>query len=213
MFEIAILFLVLVVFYLIVRSKVLTRYVAEEYRYTARKRYFSDVEHALNIALLEAVEDKALVQSKVALSSIVVPQESNAKKRSRAYAKALKATLDYVIVEKQSGQVVCTIVIDDGKKISQHKADREKAILAICRSANIPVISLNQQHAYRVSAISRKLSPYLKLETDTKNAKFCQKCGSPLVIRTATQGEVVGRRFWVCSRAPNCNYIENILEH
>jgi hypothetical protein len=213
MFEIAILFLVLVVFYLLVRSKVLKRYVAEEYRYTAKKRYFNDVEQALHIALLEAVQDKALVQSKVALSSIVLPLESNSKKRSRAYAKALKSTLDYVIIDSKSGQVVCTIVIDDGKKISQHKAEREKAILAICRSANLPVISLNQQHSYRVSAITRKLSAYLPLESDLSSVKFCQKCGSPLLVRTATQGDLVGRRFWVCSRAPNCNYVENIIEN
>ncbi len=213
MFEIAVLFLALVLFYLVVRGKVLKRYVAEDYHYAIRKRFFSDVEHAIHMALMEAVQGKALIQSKVSLSQVVVAQESNKKKFARAYTRALKSVIDFVIIDVQSGKVVCVMVIDDGKKMTSQKAEREKTILSICRKANVPVVSVNQQHSYRVNALRLKLSPYLKLETDTDSVKFCQKCGSPLVVRTATQGELVGRRFWVCSRAPNCNYVENIIEH
>lgn len=41
------------------------------------------------------------------------------------------------------------------------------------------------------------------------NAPFspiCQKCGSPMVVRTAKQGAMAGRQFWGCTRYPACRY-------
>lgn len=43
---------------------------------------------------------------------------------------------------------------------------------------------------------------------------FCDekspKCGSKMVLRTATKGENKGNQFWGCSSFPKCRYILNI---
>lgn len=43
--------------------------------------------------------------------------------------------------------------------------------------------------------------------TDTKK---CPKCGANLILRTATKGNNVGKRFYGCSAFPKCRYIQNI---
>jgi restriction system protein len=36
--------------------------------------------------------------------------------------------------------------------------------------------------------------------------KFCPKCESEMVLRTATKGTRVGSQFWGCKRYPQCNF-------
>lgn len=43
-------------------------------------------------------------------------------------------------------------------------------------------------------------------------APTCPKCGSPMVLRTATRGERAGKHFWGCSTYPHCHGIINVDE-
>ena len=45
----------------------------------------------------------------------------------------------------------------------------------------------------------------LEILNDTR--KYCPKCGSVLVIRTARKGIGAGGQFWGCSTYPRCHYI------
>ena len=40
--------------------------------------------------------------------------------------------------------------------------------------------------------------------------KFCPKCESQMVLRTARRGSNPGNRFWGCSAYPRCHYILNL---
>ncbi|MGO9246347.1 MAG: restriction endonuclease, partial [Verrucomicrobiia bacterium] len=51
-------------------------------------------------------------------------------------------------------------------------------------------------------SVDRKI---LALLDDTR--KFCPKCESELVIRTAEKGFNRGSQFWGCSNYPRCRYI------
>lgn len=44
----------------------------------------------------------------------------------------------------------------------------------------------------------------------TANEKICPRCGSKMVLRTATKGTNAGKQFWGCERFPKCRYLENI---
>ena len=46
--------------------------------------------------------------------------------------------------------------------------------------------------------------------TSTTEEKICPRCGSKMVLRTASRGENAGKQFWGCSRYPKCRYLENI---
>lgn len=42
------------------------------------------------------------------------------------------------------------------------------------------------------------------------NEKKCPKCGARLILRTATKGNNIGKKFYGCVAFPNCRYVENI---
>lgn len=45
---------------------------------------------------------------------------------------------------------------------------------------------------------------------NTDNAPVCLKCNSPMILRTATKGERIGKKFWGCSNYPKCRNIVNV---
>ena len=51
-----------------------------------------------------------------------------------------------------------------------------------------------------------KIVPKQELTTDQK----CEKCGSPMVLRTTKRGDRAGEQFYGCSRYPKCRSIINI---
>ena len=44
------------------------------------------------------------------------------------------------------------------------------------------------------------------LPDNAPTSPICQKCGSPMVVRTAKQGAMAGRQFLGCTRYPACRY-------
>lgn len=42
------------------------------------------------------------------------------------------------------------------------------------------------------------------------NAPVCPKCNAPMILRTATKGERIGKKFWGCSNYPKCRTIVNV---
>ncbi len=45
--------------------------------------------------------------------------------------------------------------------------------------------------------------------TSENEERICPRCGSALVLRTASKGEHAGERFWGCSSFPKCRYHED----
>ena len=101
------------------------------------------------------------------------------------------------------------IELDNGKELHKGKVEREKLLMHVCKSANIPLIGANIKHSYQVSKLRRLLAAHIDLIETDKEVRFCKKCGSPMVIKIASQGEFKGRRFFTCSRQPQCTYTEN----
>jgi len=57
---------------------------------------------------------------------------------------------------------------------------------------------LNEASALKDSAL---------LEMLHDRRKFCPKCESEMVLRTARKGSKAGNQFWGCSRYPRCHYV------
>jgi restriction system protein len=47
-------------------------------------------------------------------------------------------------------------------------------------------------------------SDVIAILEDTR--KFCPRCESAMVLRTATKGKGAGERFWGCSTYPRCHF-------
>ena len=58
----------------------------------------------------------------------------------------------------------------------------------------------NREHAKHVNQIV----------SEKKKDRTCPKCGSPMVLREAKNGQNAGKQFWGCSRFPQCNGVLKI---
>jgi restriction system protein len=95
-------------------------------------------------------------------------------------------------------------------------AHADKAVLVTLRGCTQEAEDLANNHGIDIideaglvklmqmsdGSVDRKI---LALLDDTR--KFCPKCESRLVIRTATKGFNRGEQFWGCSNYPRCRYI------
>jgi len=48
--------------------------------------------------------------------------------------------------------------------------------------------------------------------TQPSSAHTCPKCGAEMVLRTATKGKYAGKKFWGCSKFPNCKGLLPVRE-
>ena len=89
----------------------------------------------------------------------------------------------------------------------------------ICRSATEEAKSLADSHRIRIieraalinrieSAIERNDGPVINALF--RPEKLCPKCGSGMILRTASKGKKPGEEFWGCSTYPKCHQVLKI---
>lgn len=91
-----------------------------------------------------------------------------------------------------------------------------KAIIVTLKGSTSDAQSLAAEHGIQIltekdvlalleSVGARDDAFFQELLNDQR--KFCPRCESEMVLRTATRGLDVGKTFWGCSRYPRCKYI------
>lgn len=161
-------------------------------------------------ALKTAVGEHGVVFAKVNMSNVVAPRDINSKKQLFIASNRIsRMYFDYVICDPRTFEPRVIIELDNGKELNKVKVEREKLLMQVCKTANIPLIGTSIKHSYQVGRLRRLLAAHIDLIEPDKEVRFCKKCGSPMIIKIASQGEFKGRRFFTCSRQPNCTYTEN----
>ncbi|MGV2987223.1 DUF2726 domain-containing protein [Vibrio sp. E150_011] len=180
------------------------------YRYKTKGPILSTPQTAFYNALREAVGEHGLILTKVNLSNVVVPtQTANKKQWFIANNVIAKSYFDFVVCDPRTLQPRVVIEYDDGQKLHKGKIERQKLIMQVCKSAELPLIGASVKLSYQVSKLRRLIGAHIDLIEPEKEIRFCKRCGSPMNIKTATQGNFKGRRFFTCSRQPLCQYTEN----
>lgn len=201
---------VLVIFFALIKKYILKEQDAKLISYRKKAALLNANEVAFFNALKAAVGDKGVVCTKVNLSSVVIPNGVRGKKHWLiANNRIAKSYFDFVVCDPRTLEVRVALELDDGRSLERGKIEREKLLLQVCKSANIPLIGASVKYSYQVSRLRRLLATHIDLIEVEKEVRFCRKCGSPMVIKTATHGEFSGRRFFTCSRQPQCTYTEN----
>ena len=161
-------------------------------------------------ALISAVGNHGVVFAKVNMANVLAPAKSNTKKNwFIANNKISRSYFDFVVCDPRTLEPRVIIELDNGKELNKGKVDREKLLIHVCKSAGLPLIGASVKHSYQVSRLKRLLAAHIDLIEPSKEVRFCKKCGSPMIIKLASQGDYKGRRFFTCSRQPNCTYTEN----
>lgn len=206
---IAVVVLLFIGFYLFVQKRYLNQDDLKDSTYKKNGPLLNSKESAFYAALMTAVGDHGVVMSKVVMSKVVVPKASDKKGWFIANNRIAKSYFDYVVCDPRSLEVRVAIELDDGNPLNKGKIERQKLLMHVCKSAGIPLIGTSVKHSYQVGRLRRLLAAHIDLIEPEKEVRFCKRCGSPMVIKTATQGDFKGRRFFTCSRQPHCTYTEN----
>ncbi|MDN3696954.1 MULTISPECIES: DUF2726 domain-containing protein [Vibrio] len=201
---------VLVLFFIIIQKYVVKSDDTKDHNYQKKSNLLNMQEGAFYNALKSAVGEHGAVFAKVNMSSVVTPAKARNKKDwFIANNKISRSYFDFVVCDPRSMEIRVVIALDNGKELNKGKAEREKLLMHVCKTANIPLIGASVRHSYQVSRLKRLLAAHIDLIEPEKEVRFCRKCGSPMIIKVASQGEFKGRRFFTCSRQPNCTYTEN----
>lgn len=200
---------VLVVFFFVLQKKYLRQDELKDSRYKQKGPLLSAQETAFYNALISAVGKHAVVMSKVNMSNIITPMETDKKQWFIANNRISKSFFHFVVCDPRTLEVRVVIELDDGKELNKGKVEREKLLIHVCKSANVPLIGASVKHSYQVGRLRRLLAAHIDLIEPSKEVRFCKRCGSPMVVKIASQGEHKGRRFFTCSRQPQCTYTEN----
>ncbi|USD63955.1 DUF2726 domain-containing protein [Vibrio sp. SCSIO 43136] len=211
--SVIILLVVLVTVFVIYMRYFSKRYEPVTYRYKKVDHLMTQQESAFYNALISALDNKALVFPKMHMADVITPPPSKDKKKwVAAFNKIARKHLDFVIVRPGTLDVLCIIEFDNGAPLDKTKADREKLIMHVCKTSGIPLVGANAKYSYQVARLRRVLAEYIPELNIEPEVRFCKECGSPMVLRFATQGEYKGRRYFTCSRAPTCRYTEDFNE-
>jgi len=200
---------ILVVFFFIVQKRYLKQDELKDSSYKKKGPLLNGQESAFYNALTAAVGQHGVVMTKVNLTSVLTPLATDKKQWFIANNRIAKSYFDYVVCDPRTLEVRVAIELDNGKELSKGKVDRQKLLIHVCKSAGIPLIGTNIKHSYQVSRLRRLLAAHIDLIESDKEVRFCKRCGSPMTIKVASQGEHKGRRFFTCSRQPHCTYTEN----
>ncbi len=200
----------LVLFFYFIQKALTRQNEDKDYSYKSKGAVLNMSEGAFYNALKTAVGDHGVVLTKVSMASVIAPTNTKNKKQwFIAYNRIAKSYFDFVVCDARTLEPRVIIELDDGKELKKGKVDREKLIIKVCKSANIPLIGANLKLSYQVAKLRRLLAAHIDLIEPDKEVRFCKRCGSPMIIKTASQGEFKGRRFFTCSRQPHCTYTEN----
>jgi ssDNA-binding Zn-finger/Zn-ribbon topoisomerase 1 len=200
---------ILVVFFFMVQQRYLKQDELKDSAYKKKGPLLNMQESAFYNALVTAVGQHGIVLAKVNMTHIATPLSTNKKQWFIANNRIAKSCFDFVVCDPRSLHPRVVIELDNGKELDKGKIERQKLLMHVCKSASIPLIGASIKHSYQVGRLRRLLAAHIDLIEPDKEVRFCKRCGSPMVIKTASQGEHKGRRFFTCSRQPHCTYTEN----
>lgn len=200
----------LVLFFVVIQKYLFKQDSNREFEYRQRGPILSAAESNFYHALTQAVGQHGIVFCKTSIANLIFPYGIKRKKDLYiASNKISKSTFQFVVCDPRSLEPRVVIELDDGQPLNKTKAERQKLLMHVCKSANIPLIGANNKYSYQVGKLRRLLAAHIDLIEADKEVRFCKRCGSPMVIKIASQGEFKGRRFFTCSRQPHCTYTEN----
>ncbi|NLS14086.1 DUF2726 domain-containing protein [Vibrio sp. SM6] len=201
---------VLVVLFWLIQKFIIKPNKTIEFHYRQKGAMLNAQEVAFFNALKEAVGNHGVVFAKVNIANVLAPRNIKSQKQyGFAVNRIARYHFDFVICDSRTFEPRVIIELDNGKPLEKAKMERQKLLIQLCKSANLPLIGGSVKYSYQVGKLRRLLAAHIDLIEPEREVRFCKKCRSPMVLRTATHGEFKGRRFFTCSRQPNCTYTEN----
>ncbi|MCX4189423.1 DUF2726 domain-containing protein [Methylophaga sp. OBS3] len=179
-----------------------------------------------------AVSSEYDIHAKVRLADVINVHKGIPKSSWRtAFNRIQSKHLDFVLVDKQTAEIICAIELDDASHANSSRQARDKFLEEVMTVAKLPLLRLPARQGYQSQDIQAQLTQlimpgnlnpivdepndnnlkvYLRPELDGEMSEVptsCPKCGGNLLARKAMKGKGTGKTFLGCSNYPKCRYI------
>lgn len=171
-----------------------------------RDDFLSAAEISFYHILLSAVGDRLTVCPKVNLGDVFFV--SHPDRNRAAWNRISRKHIDFLLCDARSMRPRVGIELDDSSHAREDRQARDAFVQQVFEASSLPLLRFPAQHAYNISEVSLRLSPFfaevglppaVPVSQDTISAPLCPKCGIPLVIRSSGRG-----KFYGCSNYPKC---------
>lgn len=193
----------------------LNKSVSETLPYRLRDDFLSPAEFSFYKVLSSLVGVRLTIQSKVRLADIffVTRPNENVAFRNRIDRKHL----DFLVCDSSTMKPIFGIELDDSSHKRNARQERDGFVESIFQVAGLPLLRVPIQREYSTREVAAQIAPFLKdrvdvsvilpspeSNTQVSTVPLCLKCGIPMVVRTASQGEHKGEQFYGCQNYPRC---------
>jgi len=202
-----------------------------EYPYQKADSLFSPAERSFLGVLERAVGDKCRVVGKVRLADVISPISGLSRSdRQKAFNRIGSKHVDFVLCKRDDLSLLCAIELDDSSHKKADRKNRDDFLENALNAAAIPLIRFAARASYNVQEVREEIGKATGLDLQSpgdapgpKSApggeaaqpdptRTCPKCASPMVLRKAASGKYAGKRFWGCSRYPECKTLLPVKE-
>ena len=185
-----------------------------ELPYRLRDDFLSPAERSFFTVLVSAVGDDVSICPKVNLADIFFVSKPNENKGARG--RISQKHLDFLVCDSRTMQPLVGVELDDSSHSRPDRQARDGFIDQVFAVARLPLVHVPVQAGYSVPAIQAQLSEHLAGRSRAASseptspvvspgeAPNCPKCGTTMVLRTASRGDVRGSQFYGCPNYPKC---------
>jgi hypothetical protein len=188
---------------------------AKEFPYRLRDDFLSPAEFSFYKVFNSIYSTQLTVQSKVRLADIFFVARPN--ENYTFFNRIAQKHLDFLICDSRTMKPLLAVELDDSSHNRLERKERDEFLDQVCQVAGLPLVRLPVKREYNTREIEERVSPFLtgigpvpytaqiKDEfSQTTAVPLCPKCGIPMVLRTASQGDHKGRQFYGCQNYPRC---------
>lgn len=192
--------------------------------YGLRADFLSPSELSFYKVLLQSVEGRAAVMTKVSLGDIFFVKKPD---KNFAYNnKIARKHVDFLLCTTDTLKPMAGIELDDTSHQKQNRIDRDEFVDEVFKTSNLPLVKFVNRRSYTLQEVREKISflfdqpekpaatvqqPAIENNNgEDPDKPLCPSCGVPMVRRAVNKGPNMGKKFYGCPNFPKCRQIIEI---
>jgi len=181
--------------------------------YKVRDNFLTDTERSFYNSLKLYVDERAVICPKVGLKDIFFINTGVGEDCIKYYGKIAQKQIDFLLCDPNTMKPLCGIELDNCSHTNKKNNERDLFIEKIYKDANFKLIRISSKLGYPHTEIETALAGILNRPINTPVIKInnetvlCPKCKIPMVLRKATKGANVNKKFYGCLNYPQCKEV------
>jgi hypothetical protein len=195
---------------------------SNELPYRLRDDFLSPAEFSFYKVFSSIYGTRLTIQAKVRLADVFFVARPN--ENHNYFNRIAQKHLDFLVCDAITMKPLLGVELDDASHERQDRQERDEFVEAVCKVSGLPLLRMPVQREYNTREMTERVEPLLHekaglrvvnpspSETIQKTVPIplCPKCGIPMVLRTAAQGDHKGQQFYGCQNYPRCREVKPI---